>query len=1563
MGAGAELFAFDENLEETRKNVIEARSEVREIRKDVKLARQALEYATKIEKQADDFGKQVDAMLLSVKIMGNAGPLKSVAKVAKIVLEKVKSVSDKLEDKARDLRIKIEDGEYIEKLKNAEKKLSALETKMLNVAIKVYEVEASTAEMIDTFETVDEVDGPEYDTLKPLSDTAEVFVEPLNDVLETLNGTYNSLKDELDNFTTAFKVGGLNALVAVAGKFQQVADSLSFLKKPLEIVYSKLKPIEPILDAIGFIFKITVEPVLNWIMDKTGINTLLEKLADKISSALPDADALNGLEAKIDAVFEKFGELGNLVTLDGWDLDLDGFLDDFISRVFDEFGNDPSDRLILGTEGADDLHGTDSADVINARAGNDTVTAGAGNDLIFATQGNDTIYGGAGDKDSLRFSGGLSEYSFFSTEDGAGIVFFHQNPANAYLTHGYETVYGVEDFYFGLDHFTFTELIENVKVAENALLEGTPENDFLYGGRFSTTIYGFEKDDRITGSAFVDTLYGGLGDDVFVASGGADQVFGGAGNDTWLFAVDPDGSSTVVADLAEGTAWDGRAHDTLTGIENIIMRDSRTVRLRGDELDNRLVGNDGDDYIDGREGDDRIFGGDGKDVLVGGLGQDSLFGGEHFDQLVGGGTPVDGQGDFFDGGEGNDWLTYTPTAIRYGSFERVDPQPDTGSLRIYGGEGRVEHLDTDGSLLAFDTFVSISKVTGGAQADTLYGASSPDNMSVQIDGGGGDDVLFSNGAPLVAGGDGDDLIQLTMPDTIYNGTNFDGGRGYDTLDTRMLDEVRFYLRKVGSIGSSFRGFDASESSELGVEDDLAETYASQLFSGTFNGIERLYLGDFADEVQLLGNERMTIYGGGGNDILIRDPSTDGSTFGVLYGGAGDDYMRLRDYGYLFGGGGKDTMVIASGGSGNDMTVDGGADDDLIQIQRFRGDILGGDGYDRMHFDLSSHSTAPRIVNVDLEAGTVLAEGGSNEITATVSGVEELIGNDFADRSDRFYGTSGSERFVGLDGSDLLDGRGGNDQLFGGLGIDRLYGGDGDDLLHGGGGNDTLYGGGGRDTASYDTAVPDTTSGDVKAANFGAITANLVDGTVSGAHGTDRLFEIENLIGTNLGDTITGSEESNGFTGGNGDDLLYGAGGDDILNVGLGNDTAYGGAGDDVFTLDGGNNSFYGGAGEDTLELGSNSGSIRLTFASETYEAILRADVPVWQDTGSSEPRIYNGVSLTPQDILETGHPFANEAGDLTRVLPALDEAESGAFQIRLDNMLVPAVDGVFQSIEAVTGGTGRIILDLWRAESVQTYDGSAGRKDTLDFGAFETGLSYDMRSGESDSAYLAGDKLSGIDIVKGSGFADQFTGDLRGNEIYGRGGADVLLGLNGKDALFGNGGDDNLSAGKGNDLLRGGGGRDELSGGKGADVLRGEKGRDMLLGNGGADLLVGGTGGDKLQGGLGKDVLIGGLGRDVMSGGKGADIFAFKDIADTTTSAVDKITDFGRGQDRIDLSGLDGSFNFLGKSDFTGRAQEVNFSRSDGDLIVKIDADGDGAADMKLVLAGFSGLNGGDFIL
>src|SRR5205814_9605965 len=103
---------------------------------------------------------------------------------------------------------------------------------------------------------------------------------------------------------------------------------------------------------------------------------------------------------------------------------------------------------------------------------------------------------------------------------------------------------------------------------------------------------------------------------------------------------------------------------------------------------------------------------------------------------------------------------------------------------------------------------------------------------------------------------------------------------------------------------------------------------------------------------------------------------------------------------------------------------------------------------------------------------------------------------------------------------------------------------GKDLLEGGAGKDLLDGGSNSDTASYAHA----TSG---------VTVNLSIATaqnVGGGQGIDTLASIENLIGSDFGDRLTGGGTNNTLQGGAGDDVLVGGAGKDVLDGGLGTDT-------------------------------------------------------------------------------------------------------------------------------------------------------------------------------------------------------------------------------------------------------------------------------------------------------------------------------------------------------------------------------------------------------------------------
>jgi Ca2+-binding RTX toxin-like protein len=194
-------------------------------------------------------------------------------------------------------------------------------------------------------------------------------------------------------------------------------------------------------------------------------------------------------------------------------------------------------------------------------------------------------------------------------------------------------------------------------------------------------------------------------------------------------------------------------------------------------------------------------------------------------------------------------------------------------------------------------------------------------------------------------------------------------------------------------------------------------------------------------------------------------------------------------------------------------------------------------------------------------------------------------------------------------------------------------------------------------------------------------------------------------------------------------------------------------------------------------------------------------------------------------------------------------------------------------------------------------------------------------------------------------------GNALGNRVVGSAGADTMYGEGGNDSLQGSGGGDNLDGGAGADTLAGGVGSDKLYGRDGNDLLKGEEGQDWLYGGAGADRLEGGSG------------------NDVFYGGTGADTFNFRA---SELRGYDKIMDFSSAEgDRIGLSLIDANvfttkddpFKFIGTGSFTKHAGELRYSVTDAGALIQGDTNGDGVADLSILLANVTKLAHTDFTL
>ncbi|APX94504.1 hypothetical protein BWR19_17050 [Halomonas sp. 1513] len=79
-----------------------------------------------------------------------------------------------------------------------------------------------------------------------------------------------------------------------------------------------------------------------------------------------------------------------------------------------------------------------------------------------------------------------------------------------------------------------------------------------------------------------------------------------------------------------------------------------------------------------------------------------------------------------------------------------------------------------------------------------------------------------------------------------------------------------------------------------------------------------------------------------------------------------------------------------------------------------------------------------------------------------------------------------------------------------------------------------------------------------------------------------------------------------------------------------------------------------------------------------------------------------------------------------------------------------------------------------------------------------------------------------------------------------------------------------------------------------------------FVGTAGDEVILGSSGNDVLVGGAGNDVLIGGAGNDILTGGFGDDVFKwnFGDQGVVGTAATDRVTDFSRGDNVLDIADL-----------------------------------------------------------
>jgi Ca2+-binding RTX toxin-like protein len=667
-----------------------------------------------------------------------------------------------------------------------------------------------------------------------------------------------------------------------------------------------------------------------------------------------------------------------------------------------------------------------------------------------------------------------------------------------------------------------------------------------------------------------------------------------------------------------------------------------------------------------------------------------------------------------------------------------------------------------------------------------------------------------------------------------------------------------------------------------------------------------------------GNVNDSVAGDSGDDLIDGAGGDDD-----INGGAGNDLIFGRSGNdTLSGGAGNDQL---DGGTGNDSLL-GGEGDDFIIGGLGADTVVGGSGYNSLAYDREPRTQGVVVTFTSASGGTVVDEGISLD---QFDGIQQINGSRFRDV---MTGTGGDQVLNGLDGDDTVSGGDGNDLLYGGSGNDMLFGGAGDDIIDDGLGYDTINGGAGVDTFKrfYDGV------------DYGTVLAldlnrGLTYSPTSPGDGSDFLIEIENLeVSGGYTFLLMGNSQQNVLKSANGDDTLYGMGGSDSLLAGEGDDLLSGGLGDDY--LDGG-------AGTDTVTYAGQTGSVI---------ASLVAGTATGADGNDRFINVENLIGGNGNDTL-TGNAAANTlTGGVGN-----DTLNGGLGNDRL-------IGGAGNDIYVINGGDTIV------------EDTAAGTDTVQSTVAYTLGLNLENLT------------LTGTSAING-------TGNTLNNVISGNSAANTLNGGIGNDTLNGGLGNDRLIGGVGNDVyvINGGdtivedvaAGTDTVQStvayalglnlenltltGSGAINGTGNTLNNVITGNGAANTLNGGIGNDRITGGLGKDTLVGGV---------GADTFVFNTISDSTTVSTtwDIITDFTRGQDKIDLRTIDAfgpsaandAFLWKGTAAFSSAsAGEARFQKYDNAgtandyTVVFLDNDADMAVEMAIRLNGLQNLAASDFMV
>lgn len=1018
---------------------------------------------------------------------------------------------------------------------------------------------------------------------------------------------------------------------------------------------------------------------------------------------------------------------------------------------------------ITGSDYADVFDASGGKDVVNAGAGNDTVTAGTDNDTVDGEAGDDYIDGGSGedllkggegddyidgDSGSDSLNGGSENDTIIGGKgsdtiaggSGDDVIFADKGSNIASGESGQDVLYGFVDLTDNDVTVLYGDAVDQGD-GTFAVTDGAEnEADVFVLGYASTSTTAIET------TSWQDTFLEGGEDALLEAGAKAITKAFGVG---WAEPVVSLGIDALINGVEGGSKVDGL---------NVISADEARIEVKDFDLWGDLaiisldenadqVHTNGTSYVTGNAAITveynnnpfmKLYADNVNATVQAGAFEDSaaeiVLDTDELEQLVLNAgknalvVSTDASGTLtIQSLTGRD-MTSSASAEQIAEMT-ADLGENSGVMLIgdYGGSTIYAH-DSDAAGTNSDDII----YSGSYQTDSINEFSSGSDINIYA--GAGDDIVYGTAgtSDRLFGGSGDDYLHVmgasgASVDQIFGGTGTDiaafsriAGQNtgseklshgifvdFSDLKTELAEYGKEYVLVQNNDGQDLaflydtEGIDGSGADDIIIGNDEANVFAGNEGADSIDGAA-------GEDTILSGEGDDTLTGGTGSDLFVLDGD----------GNKTITDLELGDELLFAGASSSDEITISHDGS--ETTISFGSISVLIQnwllvTDSFSIVYVEADGFAPAGLKLiySTSGTAPYDT---MQTGTSAGE--------TFTGTDA---NDFIDAAgggDGLFGLAGDDVLVGGSGADHIEGDSGNDTIYAGDGWNRIFGDrddegtDGDDVIYSGEGQDLIVGGGGTDTINFTRSAQNGLNIDLSAEHSASshwfFRNNGEDYVKVAWNGGYSYFGgIENVVGSNGNDTITGNDDGNTLSGADGNDVitgginanaLYGGDGDDTLNAGDSGDHIEGGNGDDVIHGGAGWDRIYGDRdasgedGDDYIYTGHGTDLILGGGGNDTV------DFSTGDGTGLTIDMSDTSGSYWFFDAVDTSHFMVSWSGGSSRIGQVENITGSQGDDAITGDSEANVLDGA-DGADTLTGGAGDDVIT-----------GGAGN-DTLDGGA------------------------------------------------------------------------------------------------------------------------------------------------------------------------------------------------------------------------------------------------------